>query len=115
MGEIGYDRLEYLYDLTFCDLLLIERGYERRHCHLWSAARWGTYYIMCAQVGGKQLAESGIHCPQDLLPLPWDMRHEEGSSTDMPTGEDVQRLRQLMMEENARAEAAGNASAAANP
>ena len=39
VGEIGINRLEYLYDLTYCDLLMIERGYNRRHMNLWSATR----------------------------------------------------------------------------
>lgn len=72
MGEIGLSRLEYLYELTFCDLLLIERGYERRHRHLWSAERWSTYHIMAAFVGGDKLAEKGVHKPQDLIKFPWE-------------------------------------------
>ena len=72
MGEIGINRIEYLYELTYCDLLLIERGYERRFRNMWSAARWQTYYTMASFAGGKHLAESGIHGPKDLLKFPWD-------------------------------------------
>ena len=75
MGEIGLNRLEYLYDLTFCELLLIERGYEMRHRHLWFAERWATYYTMMAFCGSDNMKKSGLNNPTDLLPLPWD-QHE---------------------------------------
>ena len=44
---------------------------------MWSAVRWSTYYIMAAQVGGKELDQKGIHGPKDLLPLPWDVKAEK--------------------------------------
>ena len=72
VGEIGISRQEYLYDLQYVDILQIERGYERRHRHLWSAVRWETFYMLCAQAGGDKLSEKGINSPADLLPFPWD-------------------------------------------
>ena len=72
MGEIGIQRLEYLYDLTFCDLLLIERGYARRHRNLWSATRWQAYNLMMAFVGNDAMKKSGIMSPKDLISFPWD-------------------------------------------
>ena len=72
MGEIGLQRQEYLYDLQYIDLLMIERGYERRHRHPWSIARWQTYHIMLSQCGGDSLQKAGISSASDLLPLPWD-------------------------------------------
>ena len=80
MGEIGIQRDEYLYDLTFTDLLLIEQGYERRQRHLWGAHRWSTYHMLAAFVGGDKLAEKGIHSPQDLMRFPWE--REECPLTD---------------------------------
>lgn len=74
MGEIGLDINDYLYRLSYCDLILIERGYERRFRHLWSSTRWSTYYTMASFVGGDKLAEKGIHSPADLLPLPWERK-----------------------------------------
>ena len=110
MGEIGTDRREYLYDLSYCDLLMIERGYERRHRHLWSATRWETYYLMMATCGTDALQKSGIHNPLDLLRFPWEQvgGDEDTSGGDMPTEAEVKRLRQMMMEENARSEAEVN-------
>ena len=72
VGEIGINRLEYLYELTSSEMVLIERGYERRHRHLWSSSRWSTFYIMMATCGGKSLQESGIYRPSDLIRFPWD-------------------------------------------
>ena len=77
MGEIGTPRREYLYDLTFCDMVLIERGYERRYRHMWSAERWSTYHLMAALVGGDKLAEKGVHGPQGLIRFPWDGEYQE--------------------------------------
>ena len=72
VGEIGIPRIEYLYDLTLCDMMLIERGYDRRHRQMWSSTRWSTFYIMSAFQGGKQMAENGIYSPSDLLKFPWE-------------------------------------------
>ena len=103
MGEIGLNRLEYLYDLTFCDLLLIERGYEMRHRHLWFAERWGTFYTMMAFCGSENMKKSGLNNPTDLLHLPWDNQHAaDGDAGEELTENDVKRLRALMQEENAR-------------
>lgn len=72
MGEIGIPRLEYLYELTHCDLLMIGRGYDRRHRDLWSSTRWQTYNLMASFVGGDKLSEKGVNSPKDLLKFPWD-------------------------------------------
>ena len=72
MGEIGIDRKEYLYDLTYSDLLLIERGYDRRCRQMWSAARWSTFYIMSSFAGSDNMKQNGITAPTDLLKFPWD-------------------------------------------
>lgn len=108
MGEIGYNRREYLYELTNCDILLIERGYELRHRHLWSASRWETYHIMAAQIGTDGLKQAGIEKPADLIPLPGDKMatDDDDSGANIPTQEEIERMRRQMMEENAAAEAA---------
>ena len=72
MGEIGTPRREYLYELRYIDLMMIERGYDRRHRHPWSIARWMTYNIMTAQCGSKAMREAGINSIEDLLKFPWD-------------------------------------------
>jgi len=72
VGEIGTPRREYLYELRYIDLLMIERGYDRRHRHPWAIARWMTYNIMQAQCGSKAMQEAGINSINDLLKFPWD-------------------------------------------
>ena len=65
------NRKECLYELTFCDILLIQRGYERRQRYLWSAVRWQTYHTMLSTCGSKAMNEAGIRLPTDLLKFPW--------------------------------------------
>ena len=72
MGEIGIDRKEYLYDLTYTDLLCIERGYYRRSREAWSMNRWQTYHFMLATCGSKALKDANIHNPIDLQRFPWE-------------------------------------------
>ena len=72
VGEIGIDRREYLYDLRFVDLLLIQRGYMARSRNMWSATRWQTYYLMSSFVGSDGMRKSNINSPKDLLEFPWE-------------------------------------------
>ena len=76
MGEIGIPRREFLYDIV------------------WSAVRWQTFNLMCAQVGGKELNKGGVYSPADLLPLPWDVK--DTHQTEIITEEDEKRLQQEM-------------------
>ena len=101
MGEIGRSHQEFMYDLRLCQLRMIVKGYYRRNRDMWSAVRWQTYNLM--SVSMADLKKAGIYKPTDLIQFPWDTTDEE--TGDMPSDAEVQRLRQLMMEENARAEA----------
>lgn len=103
MGEIGIPRREYLYELTHCDMLMIERGYERRHNYHWAAARWETYHIMSAQIGTEAMKNAGINSPADLLKLPSD-RASQSEYDGGPTDEEIEQIRREIIEENRRAE-----------
>ena len=72
MGEIGINRLEYLYDIHWWELVLIYRGYARRHRESWSMMRWQTFQLMGAQAGKKGMNEAGLFKPTDLLQFPWE-------------------------------------------
>ena len=86
-------------------MLMIERGYELRHIHMWSASRWETYHVMAAQVGTEGLKEAGITKPSDLLRLPGDRNeNDEESGGSSLTDSDIARLRRQMEEENAARE-----------
>ena len=103
MGEIGYNRQEYLYDLTYCDILCIERGYYRRNREMWAAIRWQTYNLMCVSMA--DMKKAGIHKPTDLLQFPWEKEKSEPSS--MPTEADIAEMQAMMREMNAQNEQSG--------
>ena len=98
MGEVGIPRREYLYELTFAELLLISRGYENRKRDLWSATRWQTFQLMWCSMA--DLKGAGIHGPQDLLKLPWDKSESEISESKMPDKAEADRLRNIMRQMN---------------
>ena len=100
VGEIGIPRREYLYELQYLDQIQIERGYERRNRHIWSISRWQTYMLM--SVSMVDLKKAGIYKPTDILKFPWDENDEE--SSNLPNDNEIARLRQMMIEENAAAE-----------
>jgi hypothetical protein len=102
VGEIGIPRREYLYDLTHTDMILIRRGYIRRFHPHWEMARLiahQTHYCMGVAPG------ESAKTPTEWITFPWE-RNEDGEPTDQPSEAEVKRLRQMMIEENARAEAA---------
>lgn len=72
VGEIGIPRREYLYELTFKDIVLIQRGYVNRSRNMWSATRWQTYRIMEAFVGSEGMRKANLDSPKDLLEFPWE-------------------------------------------
>ena len=100
MGEIGLPINDYLYRLSYADLLLISRGYENRKRDLWSATRWQTYHLMLVSLADIQKA--GIHSPKDLMPLPWD---ETGGEEEQvkSTQEEIERMREDMRRMNEKA------------
>lgn len=97
MGEIGQPRKEVLYELKLWEIILIIRGYRRRYKTYCEMTRWKTWVIAGTQV---KLSDSGIHCPEDMLPLPWDEKDENGFSGTTVTKEEEERLRAMMREEN---------------
>jgi hypothetical protein len=75
VGEIGIDIDTFYHRLKWWEIRSIIRGYNRRQRSLWSATRWGTYYIMSAW-NGKGMSEHGIRSPKDLLEFPWEKTTE---------------------------------------
>jgi hypothetical protein len=101
VGEIGVQRREYLYELEYWEISLIVRGYFRRNREMWSATRWQTYNLMCVSMAN--IKRAGIYRPTDLIKFPWERDVPEGGG-NMPTKSEVEEMRRMMMEENARAE-----------
>lgn len=100
MGEIGLPINDYLYRLSYADLLLISRGYENRKRDLWSATRWQTYHLM--RVSLADIQKAGINNPKDLMPLPWDKAGEEEEQVKI-TQEEIERMREDMRRMNEKA------------
>ena len=100
MGEIGLPINDYLYRLSYADLLLISRGYENRKRDLWSATRWQTYHLMLVSLADIQKAV--INSPKDLMPLPWDDNGEEEEQVKI-TQEEIERMREDMRRMNEKA------------
>lgn len=94
MGEIGYDRHEFLYDLKQWEIMLIIRGYRRRHRIFCDMVRWQTYITLMPQA---DLQKNGIMSATDLLKFPWDE-----DTGDIISEEDVEDLTNLIAEANKR-------------
>ena len=110
VGEIGIPRREYLFELDYVDIVQIERGYERRQRHRWSATRWQTFCLMNAFAGGDAMKKNGIHTPQDLIHFPWDTADDDDDDGTTSGGgiteKEAEHLRDIMRRENAARAAA---------
>ena len=100
MGEIGLPLNDYLYRLSYADLLLISRGYENRKRDLWSATRWQTYNLMLVSMA--DIKKAGINSPKDLMPLPWDETGEKEEQVKI-TQQEIERMREDMRRMNEKA------------
>ena len=108
MGEIGCPRKEYLYEYRFIDLLMIQRGYFRRSHPQWEMTRLIAYQVHFC-MGLKE----GTTAPslQEFMPFHWERTAEGDTPIDLPTEADIEDLRRIMREENARMESAESAKA----
>lgn len=98
MGEIGFPRREFLYDLVWWEVRSIIRGYNARHHHGWEQARlvaYNAHYCMGSKEPPPTVTE--------WIKFPWEQSTDSDSGSAMPTDEEVERLRQLLREENAKA------------
>ena len=85
MGEIGRDRMEYLYDMSYCDILLIQRGYRRRNIL--------QYQLQRLQAFGAFFCMSGTtKTPEDFLPLYVDRYIDDDDDMLLPDKEQVARM-----------------------
>ena len=81
MGERGRDRHEYLYEMSYCDILLIQRGYRRRNIL--------QYQLQRLQAFGAFFCMSGTQkTPEDFLPLYVD-RYIDDDDPLLPNKEQV--------------------------
>lgn len=99
MGEIGYNRDEFLYQLRWWEVRAIIEGYRKRERTYCLMTRWSTYMMMNS--GMADLKKAGIYGPEDLLKLPWDkdMQHDEEL-----TDEEVEEQRRRIQEANKKSD-----------
>ena len=99
MGEIGIDRKEYLYDLNFCELLCIERGYYRRQRASWEQARLIAYHVRyCMGLAKNETAKTIT----EWLPFSWEK--EPTAPSTIPTEAEIAEMQAMMREMNATSE-----------
>lgn len=92
VGEIGINRREYLYELKYCDILLIVRGYFKRHHYGWEQARFVAYHVRYC-MGVKK--DEVVPTIEKWHPFPWE-QEQEHSGNDLPTPEEEAELQEDM-------------------
>ena len=95
MGEIGFQRKEFLHGLIWWEVLSIIRGYRRRERTSCIMSRQMAFW----QVKSSMADTSKINSPSDLWALPWD---KEDSDIVQMTKEEQQEMQDLIDAENAR-------------
>lgn len=71
VGEIGRERIEFLYEMSYCDIALVIRGYRRRNILTYQLLRTIGYGTFHAMSGDKQ--QKG---PDGWMPLYFDKYKE---------------------------------------
>ncbi len=112
VGEIGIPRHEFWYELTWREVRAIIDGYNRRRRDGWEQARLIAYHVAyCMGVPKGQT----VPLLTEWLPFYWDRKATAADEGDeggtIVTPDTTKRLREIMMEENARAEAKAKAEA----
>jgi len=97
VGEIGRDRKETLYEMTWVDMLLIIRGYRRRNTLQYQLQRITAYSAFFA------MRETSGKTPADWLPLYTDEYIQEPDEPAM-TADEVAALQAEMVAINSRNE-----------
>ena len=95
MGEIGRDRREFLYQMTYCEIALIVRGYRRRNILQYQLQRlqaYGSFHCM-----GSKNPKS----PDEWLPLYID-RYRDTSQDVEVSQETIDQLQAEMAAMNAQ-------------
>ena len=95
MGEVGYNRNEFLHELRWWEIKAIIDGYRKRERTFLTMTRWATYMQMAT--GMADLSKAGIHEPQDLMRFSWEEEKDEG----LPLSEEEQQaIREQLQAEN---------------
>lgn len=111
VGEIGISRREFWYELTWREVRAIIDGYNRRRRDGWEQARLIAYHVAyCMGVPeGKT-----VPLLTDWLPFYWERKataNDSDKGDTIITPDTAERLREIMIAENERAEAKAKAEA----
>lgn len=93
VGEIGIDRLQYLYSLDYWEIILISRGYQHRCRMSWEQSRLIAYNARFC-MGAKNPPTLS-----EWLPFPWNETEDDDEKL---TDDEINDLRQRIIEENRR-------------
>lgn len=91
MGELGYNRSEFLYDLKWWEILAILDGYSKRERTYLLMTRWSTFMIM--STGMADLRKAGLHHPEDLLTFSWERAEH---LKNLPTPEEFEEMKRIL-------------------
>jgi hypothetical protein len=75
VGEIGFSRREFLYEVEFWEVQRIVDGYRRRERNSWTIARWQVFCLM--HNGIVDLDKIGVRDPEDIVKFPWEKEAAE--------------------------------------
>lgn len=89
VGEIGISRHEFLYELTYKEIILITRGYFNRAHPSWEQARFIGY--QAAHCMGVKNAPKIT----EWWPLPWEHEPDEEMTDD-----ELAEIREMLQKEN---------------
>lgn len=100
MGTIGRDRNEYLYEMSFCDIYLIRRGFYRRNILSYQLQRLQAYGSFHCMSGSKQK-------PSEWMPLYFDKMkaaNDDDDNDDLPEvdEDEVKALKEMLDETKKR-------------
>ena len=99
MGEIGFQRSEFLNELRWWEVKSIIRGYNARHHSNWEQARLIAYNARFC-IGSKD----PVPTVGEWLKFPWEIKQSNESGGDIPTMSEVEAMRRQMAEMNAEFE-----------
>lgn len=74
MGEVGYNREEFLNVLRWWEIKAIIDGYRKRERTYLLMTRWSTFMIMCT--GMADLKKAGINSATDLMQFSWETNEQ---------------------------------------
>lgn len=88
MGEIGRDRVDTIYEMSYSDIMLVVRGYRRRNVLQYQLLRLNAYISMFIFRENKDMK-----LPQDIWPLYFDRYKSDGEEEDLEiTEEDAKEM-----------------------